>query len=99
MGCQLFNHMCSEYPELRSQVQAEVEEAANCIVEMELAYIEKIFEMGDLENLKEADIDSFLDDALRNQDYRLTVRLMYLNIIKSLANKELINWKIDKTNG
>jgi len=60
MGCQLFNHMCSEYPELRSQVQAEVEEAANCIVEMELAYIEKIFEMGDLENLKEADLKEFI---------------------------------------
>jgi hypothetical protein len=60
----------------------------------------KIYTLDNLEeNLKEADIDSFLDDALRNKDYRLAVRLMYLNIIKSLANKELINWKIDKTNG
>jgi ribonucleoside-diphosphate reductase beta chain len=60
MGCQLFNHMCAEYQELRSQVQAEVEEAANYIVEMELAFIEKIFEMGDLENLKEKDLKEFI---------------------------------------
>jgi ribonucleoside-diphosphate reductase beta chain len=60
MGCQLFNHMCSEYPELRSQVQAEVEEAAGYMVEMELEYIEKIFEMGDLENLKKEDLKEFI---------------------------------------
>jgi ribonucleoside-diphosphate reductase beta chain len=60
MGCQLFNHMCSEYPELRSQVQAEVEEAAGYMVEMELEYIEKIFEMGDLENLKKDDLKEFI---------------------------------------
>jgi ribonucleoside-diphosphate reductase beta chain len=60
MGCQLFNHICSEYPELRSQVQAEVEEAAGYMVEMELAYIDKIFEMGDLENLKKEDLKEFI---------------------------------------
>jgi ribonucleoside-diphosphate reductase beta chain len=60
MGCQLFNHMCAEYPELREQVQAEVEEAAGYMVEMELAYIDKIFEMGNLENLKADDLKEFI---------------------------------------
>lgn len=60
MGCQLFNHICSEYPEVREQVQAEVEEAAGYMVEMELAYIDKIFEMGDLENLKADHLKEFI---------------------------------------
>jgi ribonucleoside-diphosphate reductase beta chain len=60
MGCQLFRHMCEEYPELRDQVQAEVEEAAHIMVEMELRFIDKMFEMGDLENLKADDLKEFI---------------------------------------
>jgi ribonucleoside-diphosphate reductase beta chain len=60
MGCQLFRHMCEEYPELRDQVQAEVEKAASLMVEMELRFIDKMFEMGDLENLKAADLKEFI---------------------------------------
>jgi ribonucleoside-diphosphate reductase beta chain len=60
MGCQLFNHMCEEYPQLRDQVQAEVEEAAFLMVEMELRFIDKMFEMGDLENLKADNLKDFI---------------------------------------
>ena len=45
MGCQLFNHMCEEYTELRSSVQSQVEEAAKLMVEMEMKFIDKMFEM------------------------------------------------------
>jgi ribonucleoside-diphosphate reductase beta chain len=60
MGCQLFRHMCEEYPELRESVQAQVEEAASLMVDMELTFIDKMFEMGDLENLKAADLKEFI---------------------------------------
>jgi ribonucleoside-diphosphate reductase beta chain len=60
MGCQLFRHMCEEYPELKESVQAQVEEAASIMVEMELAFIDKMFEMGDLENLKAVDLKEFI---------------------------------------
>lgn len=60
MGCHLFRHMCEEYPELREQVQAEVEEAARLMVEMEIRFINKMFEMGDLENLKASDLKEFI---------------------------------------
>jgi ribonucleoside-diphosphate reductase beta chain len=60
MGCKLFNHMCEEYPELREQVQYTVEEAATLMVEMEHKYIDKIFEQGDLENLKADDLKNFI---------------------------------------
>jgi ribonucleoside-diphosphate reductase beta chain len=60
MGCRLFNHMCQEYPELRDIVQPYVEEAANLMVEMELNFIDKMFEQGDLENLKRDDLKEFI---------------------------------------
>lgn len=60
MGCRLFRHMCEEYPELKDQVQSSVEEAATLMVEMEHKYIDKIFEQGDLENLKAYDLKNFI---------------------------------------
>jgi ribonucleoside-diphosphate reductase beta chain len=60
MGCQLFRHMCEEYPELKDAVQPMVEEAANLMVEMELKFIDKMFEMGDLANLKADDLKEFI---------------------------------------
>ena len=60
MGCRLFRHMCAEYPELKDDAKSDVEEAARLIVEMEHKYIDKIFEMGDLENLKKEDLKNFI---------------------------------------
>ena len=60
MGCQLFKHMCEEYPELKDEVQPLVEEAAHLMVEMELDFIDKMFEMGDLENMKKSDLKEFI---------------------------------------
>jgi ribonucleoside-diphosphate reductase beta chain len=60
MGCQLFNHMCEEYSELRDSVKSDVEEAAKLMVEMEIKFIDKMFEMGDLENLKKEDLKEFI---------------------------------------
>ena len=60
MGCQLFRHMCEEYPELLDQCKDSIEEAARLIVELELKYIDKMFEMGDLENLKADDLKEFI---------------------------------------
>ena len=60
MGCQLFRHMCEEYPELLDQCKDSIEEMAKLIVELELKYIDKMFEMGDLENLKADDLKEFI---------------------------------------
>ena len=60
MGCKLFNHMCEEYPELKNEVRSDVEEAAKLMVEMELNFIDKIFELGDLENLTKYDLKNFI---------------------------------------
>jgi len=60
MGCALFRHMCAEYPLLKESAKSAVEEAARLVVSMEHDYIDKVFEMGDLANLKKADLKSFI---------------------------------------
>jgi ribonucleoside-diphosphate reductase beta chain len=60
MGCQLFRHMCEEYPELLEQCTDSIVEAAELIVKLESNFIDKMFEMGDLENLKASDLKEFV---------------------------------------
>ena len=60
MGCKLFNHMCSEDPKLRSAVMVDVIQAAETMIELEHKYIDKMFEMGDLENLEAEDLKNFI---------------------------------------
>jgi ribonucleoside-diphosphate reductase beta chain len=60
MGCRLFRHMCEEYPELKSEVQKDIAHAAELMVQMEHKFIDKMFEMGDLDNMKSEDLKNFI---------------------------------------
>jgi hypothetical protein len=61
---------------------------------------EKVYTLENLEaNLAEVDIDPFLKQALSENNYRLAIRLLYLNIIKSLSFNDFIRWRREKTNG
>lgn len=60
MGCTLFRHMCEEYPDLLEQCKPTIIEAAQLIVELETKFIDKMFEMGDLENLRARDLKEFI---------------------------------------
>ena len=60
MGCQLFRHMCEEYPEVKEQSKETILEAAKLIVELESHFIDMIFEQGDLENLNAVDLKEFI---------------------------------------
>ena len=61
MGCQLFKHMCQEYPELKQEVYADVLQAADMMRQMEHKFIDKMFEKGDLDNLKATDLKEFIN--------------------------------------
>ena len=50
------------------------------------------------ENLLETDLQRFLREALEKGDYRLAVRVYYLEVLKQLSLKNLIKWQRDKTN-
>lgn len=60
MGCKLFNHLCKEYPDVRDSVKDQILEAANLIIKLEHDFIDKIFELGDLVNLKADDLKHFI---------------------------------------
>lgn len=74
MGCQLFRHMCQEYPELKKNVKDDIYKAAELIVELEEKFIDKMFEMGDLENLSASDLKEFIkqraNEKLRELGYK-----------------------------
>lgn len=50
------------------------------------------------ENVHEMDFDTLIANAMRNKDYRLVVRFLYLKNLKLLSDKEIIEWKTNKTN-
>jgi hypothetical protein len=39
-----------------------------------------------------------IEEAIQKRNYRLAIRLYYLKTLKELADRELINWQINKTN-
>jgi len=49
-------------------------------------------------NIHSIDYEKQIADALRRNDFRLGVRLWFLRTLKQLSDKELLSWKIDKTN-
>ena len=60
MGCTLFRHMCEEIPSLLEDCKEDIYAAAKLMMELEEKYIEKMFEMGDIENLKAFDLKQFV---------------------------------------
>tara|TARA_R100000995_G_scaffold66871_1_gene35595 strand:+ start:5376 stop:6335 length:960 start_codon:yes stop_codon:yes gene_type:complete len=73
MGCRLFNHMCEEHTELRVQAGPAIKSAAEVMVELEEKYIDKMFEMGDVEGIKAFDLKQFIrkrcNEKLRELGY------------------------------
>ena len=60
MGCKLFREMCNENPKLKEQCQDDIVKAAKTMVDLEEKYIDRMFEMGDIENLKANDLKQFI---------------------------------------
>ena len=67
MGCQLFRHMCKENPNLLEDCRDDVITAAKTMLESEEKYIDKMFELGDIENLKAYDLKQFIRKRLNEK--------------------------------
>ena len=67
MGCQLFRHMCDEEPNLLEDCRNDVLEAAKAMLKAEENYIDKMFELGDIENLKAYDLKQFIRKRLNEK--------------------------------
>jgi len=60
-GCWLFRTLIQEYPELKTdKLIKDIEEAATLALQLEFNFIDKIFEMGDLENLSKDELKNFI---------------------------------------
>ena len=67
MGCRLFNHMCKEIPNLLEECRDDVITAATAMLKAEEKYIDKMFELGDIENLKAYDLKQFIRKRLNEK--------------------------------
>jgi len=67
MGCQLFRHMCQEDPKLLENCKKDVIDAAEAMLKAEEKYIDKMFEQGDIENLKANDLKQFIRKRLNEK--------------------------------
>jgi uncharacterized membrane protein len=50
------------------------------------------------EDIHSINFDQAIEQAIQNNNFRLAVRLLYLQSLKRLTDKNLINWQINKTN-
>ena len=96
MGCRLFNHMCEEKEMLRKACKPHILEAAEVMIELEEKYIDKMFEMGDLENLKAEDLKQFI----RKRANEKLVELGYTGIFEYDEEKaKNLDWFYHLTGG
>ena len=60
-GCWLFRTLMEEHPEFKTKkLVKEIEEAAEMSMKLEFDFIDKVFEMGDLENLTKDELKNFI---------------------------------------
>ena len=67
MGCKLFRHMCEEIPSLLKDCKEDVTKAAETMLKAEEQYIDKMFEQGDIENLRANDLKQFIRKRLNEK--------------------------------
>ena len=60
MGCKLFRDMCVEDNQLLDLCRNDIVAAAETMVKLETKYIDKMFEMGDIEGIKANDLKHFI---------------------------------------
>ena len=96
MGCQLFRHMCDEIPTLLEDCKEDIYDAAKTMVELEEKYIDKMFEMGDLDNLKSHDLKQFI----RKRSNEKLKELGYKSIFKyEKESAKNLDWFYHLTGG
>ncbi len=76
MGCRLFRQLCEENPGLMTDVREDVIAAANLMVKLEHDYIDKMFEMGDIDGISPNDLKHFL----RKRTNEKLVELGYIDL-------------------
>jgi len=99
MGCQLFRHMCEEDENLLEACREDVIKAAESMLAAEEQYIDKMFELGDIENLKAYDLKQFIRKRLNEK----LVELGYIDLGSYFSydesGAEALDWFYHLTGG
>ena len=67
-GCWLFRTLLEEKPELKTpELEAAINEAALLSLQLELDFIEKVYEMGDLEGCNKSDLIHFIKNRVNTK--------------------------------
>lgn len=53
----------------------------------------------EIEDIHALDFPTLIAEALRGSDYRLAIRLHYLELLQRLSSAKVIDWRPEKTNG
>ena len=96
MGCKLFRHMCAENKSLLKECEADILEAAKTMVELEEKYIDKMFEMGDLENLTKYDLKQFIRKRANEKLKELGYKKIFKYNVEAAKN---LDWFYHLTGG
>ena len=67
-GCWLFRTLMEEQPKFKTKkLVSEIEEAAQMSMKLEFDFIDKVFEMGDLENLSKDELKNFIKHRINTK--------------------------------
>lgn len=99
MGCKLFRQICDELPYVKDQVREDVIIAAGLMVKLEHDYIDKMFEMGDIDGISANDLKHFLRKRTNDKLIELGYRDLgdYFAYDKEKASK--LDWFYHLTGG
>jgi ribonucleoside-diphosphate reductase beta chain len=87
-GCWLFRTLLEEHPELNTpELQNEIENACYLSVELEFDFIDKAFEMGDIEGLTKEQLKNFIKARANDKIKELGYNGIYNDIDPSLLKQ------------
>jgi ribonucleoside-diphosphate reductase beta chain len=99
MGCKLYRDMCAENNQLKDLCKKDIIKAAETMVDLEYKYIDKMFEMGDIEGIKSNDLKHFIKKRTNEKLVELgyTDLDSYFTYDKAAANN--LDWFYHLTGG
>jgi ribonucleoside-diphosphate reductase beta chain len=87
-GCWLFNKLLEEQPELNTpEMRNNVIEACNLSVQLEYDFIDKAFEMGDIEGLNKEQLKAFIKARANEKMIELGYNAIYNDIDPNLLKQ------------
>jgi ribonucleoside-diphosphate reductase beta chain len=86
-GCWLFRTMMEEMPELNEGMEAQIYDACDLSVKLEFDFIDKAFEMGEIEGLNKNQLKNFIKERANQKLIELGYNPLYNDINPNLLKQ------------